>query len=166
MQRIILISVALFIFLSQSVSAHTSGVSLEQVAGKYVIDIGYDPAVPLAGQYTNFDFTLKDSSTGDYSEFDHVWVRIEKDDATLLAMGIAHQDLGPTTLLYAFSAPGEYQLSASYRTREGTEIAHAQFPLEIVGSGESGTKNMQFIWIGFGVLAGLALVFIVARFRG
>jgi hypothetical protein len=118
------------------VSAHVTGASWETPAGTYTSDIGYDPVTFTAGVYTRFDFSLWNGTTttdangivsGVSVDFSQVWIRIinQSDQETLLATGIWKQPVGPTTLLYEFTAPGTYKLEASYRDKDGNDIAVA-----------------------------------------
>lgn len=109
--------------------AHSLGASFEATSSAYLIDIGYDPVDFVAGYSSRFDLELRNAAR-EMQDFGHVWVRITKDDRTVLATGVAQQDLGPTSLLYVFETPGTYELNASYRNDSGV-IAEAAFPITV-----------------------------------
>lgn len=127
-----LIGIFLLLFAGAIVDAHTVGASWEKQSGSYLIDVGYDAPSIVAGQSVRFDFNLwKDSAESASADFVHVWVRIIKDKGTLLATGIYHQSIGPTTLLYTFADAGSYTLEASFRNAGGDELASALFPITV-----------------------------------
>lgn len=111
--------------------AHNSGASLEKSVPPYIVDIGYDPVSPVAGDRLLFDFTLVDTASTSIP-FDYVWVRIEKEKRTILATGIAKAAYGPTSLLYAIpeDLSGELQLFVRYQ-RGDESLAEADFIMSI-----------------------------------
>lgn len=118
-------------FVAGPAYAHETGASFTATTTQYAIDIGYDPASFVAGQSVRFDFVLNEEKTDAPVAFDQVWVRITDADNTLLATGLLHQSIGPTTLLYVFSDPGSYKLESSFRNADGDEIAAATFPIHV-----------------------------------
>ncbi len=113
-------------------SAHGEGKSWEYKAGHYLIDIGYDSDIFVAGNYVRFDFDLKDQKTLEPSAAAQIWVRILKNgEGTLLATGIHDQPVGATTLLYVFPEKGDYTLEASFRDDSGHDIATTSFPISV-----------------------------------
>lgn len=144
------------LFAGQDASAHSAGSSFEQRIGSYAVDIGYDATEFRAGQSVRFDFDLKDAETQKDIDFAQVWVRIVREKETLLATGIFHQPIGPTTLLYTFPEQGNYTLEASFRTQNGGEIAMASFPVAVAlssGAGDWGAyTSVPFSFLGGWVL--------------
>lgn len=134
-------------------SAHSGGKSFTATVGSHVVDIGYEPAMFAAGTRSSFDFqlwTLEEMP----AEYDHVWVRVLRDDAALLATGVAHQSVGPTTLLYTFGEPGAYRLEASYRTDDGEEVASASFSF-MVSEAAEGDVAFDVRALALGALLGI-----------
>lgn len=115
----------------QVLYAHNSGASLEKSVPPYIVDIGYDPVSPVAGDRLLFDFTLVDAASSTIP-FDYAWVRIEKDKRTILATGIAKAEYGPTSLLYAIpdDLSGEVRLFVRYQ-RDNESLAEADFTMMI-----------------------------------
>ena len=145
---------------------HTTGASWNAPSGKYTVDVGYDPAVFVAGQYTRFDFLLWKGpvNTGDPANYAQIWVRVLHSGRTILATGIWKQPVGPTTLLYQFEEPGTYTLETSYRNEDGDDIATASFPIT-VAAGERTVTVLPFA-IGFvSFVVGAAACFIGMRAR-
>lgn len=130
-----------------AVSAHSLGSSFEATTSPYFIDIGYTPDVFEAGASARFEFELRDLATRDLFDYDHVWVRISRGREALLATGVAHQDLGPTTLLYEFAEPGEFSLDVSYRSGRMGEIATSSFPVTVFPAKEQGFDRTLVAWI-------------------
>jgi hypothetical protein len=146
-------------------SAHSSGLSLVATSSGSVVDLGYD-APPVAGQYTLFDFVLRDAAKNTPQDYAYVWVRIVHADETLLAAGIHHQILGPTTFLYEFTAAGEYALAVSYRNKDDEEIASSTFPMSVAGhsGAQSGAYALYlFMAIGGGVVGAVAALIFKRR---
>ena len=147
--------------------AHTTGAYWEVPVDGYTADVGYDPMVFTAEQYTRFDFNLWKGATtsGESADFSQVWVRILRNTNTLLATGVFRQSVGPTTLLYVFPGLGDYSLDTSFRNADGDEIAHATFPIS-VGTGSA--QGLRFSFLTFVVSTALSLLlgaFIGLRLR-
>jgi hypothetical protein len=165
-----LVTVLLFGFLEVRIAlAHTTGAYWHQQEGAYFADVGYDPATFQAGMYTRFDFNILHESDNSNADFAEVWVRILNKDTkdTLLATGIWHEPIGPTTLLYDFLQPGNYILDTSFRDGSGNEIVDAQFPITVApGSGSLFWPTISLI---IACLCGASLaiggVFLSKRFR-
>lgn len=146
------------------VNAHSTGESFEREINGFVIDIGYDPAIIRTGELQRFDFELLASDADQTPrEYTHVWVRILEDKKTLLATGIHRQRVGPTTLLYTFSAAGTYLLSVSYRDAAG-EIAAAEFPVVVKNSQNNGVSYNTIGAIGV-IFLGAVLIYIFKPWR-
>jgi hypothetical protein len=154
----------LILLLPAASFAHTTGASWNQTSGVYTVDVGYDPVTFTAGQYTRFDLLLWQgpANTGESAAYDQVWIRITDDSRrTLLATGVWHQPIGPTTLLYLFERPGSYTLETSFRDADSNEIAVASFPItvEAVSGGVPGIAlNAALFFAGLVVGAGALLL--------
>lgn len=113
-------------------AAHAGGASYEEVVGKYIVDIGYDPVAPRAEDRLVFDFNLWEAVASTTADFDYVWVRLEHEKKTLIATGIAKADFGPTSLLFLLpkDLAGDLTVSARYQSREQA-IAEASFSIPI-----------------------------------
>jgi hypothetical protein len=152
---------------AQPVAAHSSGGSFIATTSPYVIDIGYDPAAFIEGEYSRFDFVLQNEA-GKQAPYSYVWVRIRKGTETLLATGLYKQQFGPTTLLYTFAWEGVYELDASFRDTDGDEIARAQFSITVLpSSDESAFPEFARYLLSFvsGLLVGIVLVFLFSKFK-
>lgn len=164
-------AIGLFVFallaMTAPAFAHTTGSSWNVPSGPYTVDVGYDPITFVAGQYTRFDFLLwkGPANTSPPAPFDQVWIRIQKEDDTLLATGILKQSVGPTTLLYEFTQPGSYTLEASYRDADGNDIATSSFPITVEG-GQGGTPIlMPLMLFVIGAVVGGFIVLMRTRRR-
>ncbi len=150
-------------------TAHTLGASLEQAAGDYWIDIGYDPSQVTAGDRMIFDFNLAEAAATSTSvSYDYVWVRLYGDDRTLLATGVHRADIGPTTLLYTVprDAEGDLTLSVRYQ-KDNTTLAESDFTLSVAPLEDSkllfGAIGIAFAAAVLG--AGVAITFLRWRMR-
>ena len=166
-----LLSVGCALLLPLITNAHTTEASWNVVAGEYTIDLGYDPVAIVTGSGQIFNFILWKGSddTGTQVGYSHVWVRILRDNDTLLATGIAHQSIGPTTLLYTFDMPGAYTLEASFRNADGEDIASATFPIAVTSAQGSvlpaALNPVGIISLLCGLLLGFVLAFFFVRRR-
>lgn len=134
--------------------AHNSGASLEKSVPPYIVDIGYDPVSPVAGDRLLFDFTLVDTASTSIP-FDYVWVRIEKDKRTILATGITKAEYGPTSLLFAIpdDLSGELKLFARYQ-RDDDALAEADFTMMVA---PKKTPISAYVPLGVATVVGCVL---------
>ncbi len=151
------IAVALVMF-PHSLEAHATGASWELKQDNYVIDVGYDPLVFEEGSYARFDLALKNED-GSPAVFSEVWVRIVQNKNTLLATGVRHEPIGPTTLLYVFPAEGQYSLEASFRTDTGTELSVGTFPITVA----SAQSSLPWLLPTLALILGACIGFALAR---
>jgi hypothetical protein len=159
--------VAIVSFVPALALAHTTGASWNAPSGPYTIDLGYDPTVFTAGQYSRFDFLLwrGPANTGQPAPFSQVWVRITRAGAdTLLATGIWKQPVGPTTLLYEFTEPGSYTIETSYRDADGNDIATSSFPITVAVGSADASFTIPLV-AAIALLIGAALGAFVMRVR-
>ncbi len=147
------------------VSAHGDGASFEKQSGAYLVDIGYDPAPPVAGRYTLFDFNILHVADNTEADFSHVWVRVLDGENVLLATGVHRQQFGATTMLFAFPQSGVYTLEASFRNDAG-EVASASFEVP-VSPPEGGplTEEAWFLPAIFmtGVISATVILYVTRR---
>ena len=149
---VLIVSVLFAVGAPYIADAHGAGASLEAPSAPYLIDIGIEPEIFESGVPVRFDFALLDLDTGDVAEFDHVWVRVTDENTTYLATGVHMQEVGPTTLLYSFEIPGTYVLDVSFRESDGTQLANANFPLNVVSSGDRDNERNPMVRIAGAVL--------------
>ncbi|MCX6819745.1 MAG: hypothetical protein NT019_00425 [Candidatus Adlerbacteria bacterium] len=148
MKKFLLVSISLLL-IPYAAFAHTTGKSVEQIVGKYLLDVGYSPDPVVAGDSTYFDFKIyQNGPTPGDAPYRNVWVRIYQDNGTLFAAGIAHMDAGPTGLVYTFAAPGVYSVSVRYETADDT-LGEATFQIP-VAAGDT-TKYVWFWYVVSGV---------------
>lgn len=112
---------------------HGFGASLEATSQGLRIDVGYDPAEPVAGQRVVFDFELYENELKENSiSYDRVWARLHAGSDTLLATGVGKSDLGPTTLLMRLPNPVPEGLQMTVRyEKEGNTVAEHEFPFPV-----------------------------------
>lgn len=164
MRTIFALFVSALLLVPAAASAHAFGASLEATSTPYFIDIGYDPDPIQAGRAARFEIELRDLDRIMVQDHEYVWVRILRERETILATGIHRQFFGPTTLLYTFEESGPHTIDVSYRTREGKELAQAEFLVDVVQ--RDGRGVWQELLIGAGALAvfcGAALIFVANR---
>lgn len=158
---------AMMLALPSLALAHTVGASWNiPYQGGYTVDIGYDPTTFVAGTYTRFDFLLwkGPANTGDPVDYAQIWIRITRSgNNTVLATGIWKQPIGPTTLLYEFQDPGNYTLEASYRDKDGNDIAIASIPITVAAASGGSSYGLLILSFVCGALFGAFLLFSIRR---
>lgn len=154
---------SIILFGAVGVSAHGPGLSLSATTTPYAIDIGYDPNEFQVGSSARFDFRLLHESNSEIASYDHVWVRLQSENNTVLATGIRHQKIGPTALLYSFLEPGSYRIETSFRDVDGNDIAVSSFPISISPGGSDGSMVPSALMFLSGVCVGVFGFFIWSR---
>lgn len=157
-------ALTLFLLLPAFALSHGTGSTLEKQVGDVLVDIGYDAAELSAGTPVRFDFALTSGDTEPEDvPFRSIWVRIVRENTTILATGIHASALGRPTLLYAFPEKGSYELVVRYEGEEKS-VAEASFPLS-VAPGENGSTDTSILWGLGGLLLGGIGAYLLARRR-
>ena len=151
------------IFGPRQALAHGQGLSLISTSTPYLIDVGY-PSPFTSKEPVLFDFLLRDLVSSELSSYKYVWVRIKQDGKTLLATGVTHQSLGPTSLLYTFVEVGTYELNVSFRNDEGV-LSEATFPITVAksSSDSAGFDFMRALYLLIAVAIGATGSLIFSR---
>jgi hypothetical protein len=145
--------------------AHSTGASFEQKNGAYVIDVGYDVSSFKAGEAVRFDFLLHDAADEKDLDFNHVWVRMvnTSEKQTELATGIAHQSIGPTTLLYVFPSGGTYTLEPSFRDAAGEDIATTSITISVAPAEDAGFSTASIVGALLAAFAGMFVGYLLRK---
>lgn len=118
------------------IGGHDGGASIEQVVDGYLIDIGYSPETPTAGEQTRFDFAVYNSDTQEEVDFTDIWVRIlDEEDNLLFAGGLNKAEFGLTGLTYLFSYPGSYEIFVRF-SDGSTSVVETTASVEVSKSDE------------------------------
>lgn len=138
------------------VSAHAFGESLEKEVDGYLVDIGYSTTEFVANSAVVFEFDLLDENE-EFIDYESVWLRIVKDERTILATGIHNAEFGGARITYTFAEPGAYEFSARYE--EGIDsIREATFLIEVLPNPNErgGGANIIFLFLAgiVGIAAG------------
>lgn len=146
--------------------AHGMGASFERDVGEYRIDVGYDPAQVRAGDRILFDFGTLWKNGELFTDFDHVWVRIEFEGKTVLATGVKRAAFGPTSLLYVIPADyeGEIILDVRYEGPDGT-LADTEFTLLVTAAPFSLRDIVPAIALLVGIVPGGFAVYVFMKRR-
>lgn len=97
------------------VYAHGGGGGQDKVVGNYLIDMGYNPEEPAAGQNTQFTLSLLNNETKEIFDFENVWVRISKGNEVLFASTLERIELDIASFLYTFTEPGAYETTVRFQ---------------------------------------------------
>lgn len=167
--RSIYILFFLILFCSSTVllHAHGGGASYEATIDNFFVDIGYDPAVPIAGEIIRFDFNVENErSTSTEEIFTDVWVRVKYEDEVYFSGGIYRPVFGPTGFAYVPTQPGVYDVFARFQN-ESNKIVEAEFSIEVL-SDDVNKAFVSLYWIyaliaAMGIIFGLAAPFFFRR---
>jgi len=148
------------------VLAHGVGETLTIDKDGYEIDIDLDTKNPISNSAIRFDFDLTDSEEkGLSTDFDYIWVRIQKGQKTIFAGGIGKPEFGPMGFTTVLPEAGSYILSVRFQN-VGEKVVEGETTLNIsLGSGGESERSgflgylftTQFL---FGLITGLILVFL------
>ena len=155
----VLIATVLLAAIPLVASAHAIGASVEKINGDYLIDVGYDPPQIQAGDRLILDFDLKSSKDKTRVPYDYVWVRVEQNDHTLIATGVARAPLGPTTLLFQLLPNVTSDLIVSTRFERGDEMLVENEVTFKVGGVTNSFLSSPYVLFTFGLLIGAAVMF-------
>ena len=139
-------------------SAHTAGASFETRQDGYVIDIGYEPEAPSAGDRIRFDFSAypEDPSMRGDEIYTDVWVRIIDGEERILYAGDVHDPVfGQAGFTILITKGGEYTVSARFQ-RDSELVVETSFPL-VVNDNSAFISEFHLpalISLGIGLLAG------------
>ena len=148
--------------------AHGAGVSLEEIAGEYIVDIGYDIFEPRAGDAVRFDFTLWNKERTDSPEITGVWFRIapEVGQGIIFAGQLGVPEFGPPGMSYAFPKAGDYTLTARFMNKDAV-LAETLFPFS-VREGENAAQARWILYVSLffmGILTGFFASFLLLKKR-
>lgn len=157
-----MILLASFFSVPLAVGAHSLGASFEETVDGHVIDIGYDPPSPVAGDRLVFDFSLREPDTRDITHYKDIWVRVSQDDQLLLATGVSESSFGPTTLLLRIpdNAKGPLTVSVRYEDTDKS-LAETEFTIPVLPQ-ESNSWLIPWVIAG---LAGCVLGWLLGRLK-
>ncbi len=81
--------------------------------GSYIVDVGYDPKIPIEGESTTFAFNLAQAESGKAVLPTDVWVRIMKGES-LVFSGTFKPQPANVTLSYTFPSAGDYDVRVQF----------------------------------------------------
>lgn len=137
--------------------------------GRYVVDIGWSPETPVAGEPAALAFNLGDKETDDAVDFDGVWVRISSGDD--IAFAGTMRALGRNvTFTQAFPAAGEYEITARFLDAAGGTMVERTFPITVAASAaveaeEKGSMPARSFPAVYALAAALVLLEIAVHSR-
>lgn len=142
--------------------AHGEGKSYEKQIGKYLLDVGYNPAEVVAGQPIYFDLRLyQKEPTPGAAEYSDVWVRISREETTLFASGLA-PTTGQSGMVYTFDTPGTYTVSTRFEKGVDT-LAETSFEIEVRRAAD--TSPVRLPYIGAALAVALAVFYAWYRIK-
>jgi hypothetical protein len=142
-------ALAVLLFFSIAFAHLESGV--DRQVGPYLLDVGWEPAAPAAGEPVFFAVNVVDYETQERTDFDSAWVRFSKGDRIAYAGSLA-MDRGSTSFSYEFPEAGVWEMDVRF--------GNYSDKVDVFVPGESaGADNL--IWLAGGAVLGGAVVFIL-----
>lgn len=138
-----------FLLLVPIASAHLEG-GTDMVKDGYVLDMGYDPAQPIAKEKTVLSFDLYDEETDEPEYPKDVWVRISFQDEIMFSGTIASPS-GVALFTTTFPEGGEYEITARYNLDDTT--IQTNFILDVEGGSQlKGMVGILFLAVAIVLL--------------
>lgn len=109
---------AALVLLPASASAHLAGGN-DVTEDGYILDFGYDPAPPVAGEPVTFALNLADAKSMSAVPAIGIWVRIIKDGKAVFA-GTFKPDNGNATFTAVLPDEGRYDVTARFILKDKT----------------------------------------------
>ena len=104
----------------------------DKAVGTHLVDFGYDPVEPKAGEKVVLALNLADSASKEPIAPDHVWVRITLADEIIFA-GTFSPKKENVTFIQTFPRAGQYTVTAQFFD-ETHLVAAADLPIAIATS--------------------------------
>ena len=120
-------------FAASPAQAHLDG-GADQDVGQYLVDFGWDPESPRAGETTTLAFNLIDNEKAEPVDYDNVWVRIATGDEVAFA-GVLRPENTNVTLSFVFPKGGDYTVTARFKAADGSVLAETSFALAVSADG-------------------------------
>lgn len=108
----------------------------------HIIDFGYSPEKPVAGETSNFAINLVDEATEMPLNITKVWIRISKGNDVFFA-GTFSPEKASTAFTYVFPESGNYTLDAKFYNSK-TLIEEQSIFIDVKGS-ENNRLNYLYI---------------------
>ena len=122
---------SLFILLLPLSVAHLEGGD-DKIVGAYLIDLGYEPAVPNVTDRVNFVISLLDTTSREAIRPDHVWFRIASTEEVVFAGTFYPGETDTVVFTYRFPYPEEYTLTLRFFD-EDKKLVETSFLMTIGG---------------------------------
>jgi hypothetical protein len=139
----------LLILLASASFAHLEA-GVDKQEGPYLLDLGWEPKAPIAGEPAFFAINIVDYESQNKTNFSSAWVRFSKGDRIAFAGDIG-MDEGSGSFSYEFPEAGAWEMDVKF--------ANYSEKVEIFVPGEK-AKPDNFLWLGGGALVGGAIVLI------
>ena len=146
--------VLLMLLLIPIASAHLEG-GADKVVGDYLVDFGYSPGTPIAGDKMLIAINLVNNSEQTVITPESVWVRISNGNDVIFA-GRFHPEAKHVTFSFSFPKPGNYTIDTRFVHGSNPETSFNV----LVGAKKE--KPSEFMVLGVGAL--LAIIGIIFYF--
>lgn len=162
MKTLVFLFIACFIYGNITVVyAHGMGLTVEAITPEgYKTYLDVNIPVPYQNEPTRLDFELW-TSDGVPMEFTDMWVRIEKERATVFAGPIMRARFGLTGFTTTFPFEGEYDVFVRFQNGE-KQLTETSFKISVTGE-EAGVRKPIFSLLVSGTL-GVSIGFLAMYF--
>jgi hypothetical protein len=156
--RLFLLCCVLFgvVIFSAPVNAHLAAGADRQI-GDMLLDFGYDPAQPIAGQQSALMFSLVNVTTNETLPLDYAWVRIATESSTLFAGKLYPDKTGSVLFTLQFPDSGQYDIAVQFE-QNGSVVAQTSYPLIVQKSASSNVQT--YMLFALALILILVLVYI------
>lgn len=124
---------------------------VDKEVGPYLLDVGWDPYPPVAGEPAFFAINIVENGTFEKTDYTEAWVRFSKGDRISYAGAMALEE-GSTSFSYEFPEGGEWDMDIRFGNYSG------KVGLDV---GEKNPDNPGLGWIAAGFFAILALAAVI-----
>ena len=127
--------------ITQFVSAHGLGQSIEKTIGDYTVEVEYEAPELQAEEPVRLDFKISKKDMPGSVEFTDTWVRIAQGTETIFVGSIHNPEFGKAGMTFTFPESVNYELSVRFQNKDQT-LAEASFPLT-VAAGEKQANSTR-----------------------
>ncbi|HSB46979.1 MAG TPA: hypothetical protein VLD37_03125 [Candidatus Bilamarchaeum sp.] len=128
---------------------------VDRQVGPYILDTGWEPAAPGAGEPVFFAINIVDAKSEEKTNFTEVWVRFSRGDRIAYA-GTMAMDEGSASFSYEFPEAGTWDMDMKFGNYSD------KVEIEVPGS-KAGQENA--LWLAgavvLGAIAGGAAMFLL-----
>ena len=129
----------------------------DHVVNGYLLDLGYAPEYPLAGEKVSLVVNLVNETTEESINATSMWLRISNEQDVVFA-GIMALDQGGSSFTYVFPSGGKYTITAQFRDGEHI-IAQTDYELEVQETANTTPNQTRSYIIALVIIVLIAILY-------